>query len=42
LFYIGWALVIALLKNRTLNKFTRLRRFAKGVFKKRIKYGAIN
>jgi hypothetical protein len=31
-FYVLWALVIALLKNKQLNKFRKLRRFAKGVY----------
>jgi len=42
LFYLGWALLISLLKNRTLNKFVKLRRFAKGVYQRRIKYGVIH
>ena len=41
-FYIGWALLIALLKNKGINKWNRLRRFAKGVFQKRIRFGAVN
>lgn len=42
MFYAGWALAVALLKNRGINKWNRLRRFAKGVWQRRIKYGAIN
>ena len=41
-FYAGWALLIALLKNRTINKWDRLRRFSRGVFQRRIRFGAVN
>lgn len=42
LFYSGWAVLIALLKNKGINKWDRLRRFAKGVFQRRIRFGAVN
>ena len=42
IFYASWALIISLLKNKGVNKFKRLRKFAKGVFERRIRYGAIN
>jgi hypothetical protein len=41
-FYVAWALAIALLKNRQLNKWRKLRRFAKGVYENRIRFGIIN
>lgn len=41
-FYIAWAALIALLKNRQLNKWRKLRRFAKGVYENRIRYGVVN
>jgi len=40
--YAAWVILIALLKNRTINKFNRLRRFAKGVYNRRIRYGVFN
>lgn len=40
--YLSWAVLITILKNRTVNKFNKLRRFAKGVFNRRIRYGVIN
>lgn len=42
IFYIAWATIIALLKNKGINKYRRLRKFAKGVFERRIRFGAIN
>lgn len=42
LFYVLWAIVISLFKNRTLNKFVTIRRFAKQVFLRRIRFNAIN
>lgn len=42
IFYASWALLISLLKNRGINKWARLRRFAKGVFQRRIRFGAVN
>lgn len=42
LFYIGWALTVSLLKNKGINKWRALRRFCKGVFERRIRFGAIN
>jgi hypothetical protein len=41
-FYVVWALVITLLKNKQINRFTKLRRFARGVYENRIRFGAIN
>jgi hypothetical protein len=41
-FYAAWAILIALLKNKGINKWNKLRRFAKGVFQRRIRFGAIN
>lgn len=41
-FYAGWALLVGLLKNRGINKWARLRRFSKGVFQRRIRFGAVN
>ena len=41
-YYIAWATIIALLKNKGINKYRRLRKFAKGVFERRIRFGAIN
>jgi hypothetical protein len=34
--------LISLLKNRQLNKFKKLRRFANGVYENRIRFGAVN
>ena len=31
-FYIVWALVVALLKNKAINKWTKLRRFCRGTW----------
>lgn len=42
IFYAAWAFAIVLLKNKSINKFDRLRKFAKGVFYRRIRYGAVN
>ena len=41
-FYMLWALLVVLLKNRTLNHFHRLRRFMRGVYSRRIRFGAVN
>lgn len=41
-FYVAWALLITLLKNRSLNKFRKLRRFAQGVYENRIRFGVVN
>lgn len=41
-FYVAWALVIALLKSKQINRFKKLRRFARGVYENRIRFGAIN
>ena len=41
-FYTGWAILIALLKNKSINKFDKLRRFCRGVFQRRIRFGAVN
>jgi hypothetical protein len=40
--YIAWVILISVLKNKTMNKFDKLRRFAKGVWNRRIRYGVIN
>ena len=40
--YAIWVVLISLLKNRTINKFHKLRRFAKGVYNRRVRYGVIN
>jgi hypothetical protein len=39
-FYIAWALLISLLKNRSINKYVRFRRFCKETFIKRIRFNA--
>ena len=41
LLYIGWALIISLLKNKGINQWKALRKFCKGVFQRRIRFGAI-
>ena len=41
-FYIVWALVISLLQNKSLNKVRKLRRFCKGVWENRLRYGGLN
>lgn len=41
-FYVLWALLIALLKNKTLSRFRKVRRFARGVWDNRMRFGAIN
>lgn len=41
-FYVAWALLITLLKNRSLNRFRKLRRFAQGVYENRIRFGVVN
>ena len=41
-FYVAWALLVVVLKNRTLNRFNRLRRFMRGVYNRRIRFGAVN
>jgi hypothetical protein len=42
LFYASWALLVALLKNKNLNKWDNLRRFCKRVFQRRIRFGAVH
>lgn len=37
-----WALVITLLKNKQINRFTKLRRFAKNTYENRIRFGCVN
>jgi hypothetical protein len=39
--YIGWALAVSLLKNKGLNQWRALRKFCRGVFERRIRFGAI-
>lgn len=41
-FYIGWAMLIVLLKNKQINRFKKLRRFAASVYENRIRFGVIN
>ena len=41
-FYVAWTLCITLLKNRKLNRFRKLRRFAQGVYENRIRFGVVN
>ena len=41
-FYILWTVVIAILKNRQICKFRKLRRFAEKVYKSRIRFNIIN
>jgi hypothetical protein len=40
--YVVWALLISLLKNKGINKYRALRKYTKGVFERRIRFGAIN
>jgi hypothetical protein len=40
--YVLWAVVIALLKNKAINKFVTVRRYAKEVFLRRIRFNAVN
>ena len=40
--YVAWAILIALLKNKGINKWDRLRRFSRGVFHRRIRFGVVN
>lgn len=42
IFYLAWALLVALLKNKTINKFYTIRRFFKKVYIQRIRFNAIN
>lgn len=42
LVYAIWAILISILKNKGINKYRTLRKFAKGVFERRIRFGAIN
>lgn len=39
--FFGWALIISLLKNKGINKWRALRKYCKGVFERRIRFGAI-
>ena len=41
-FYAGWAILVAFMKNKSIMKWDKLRRFARGAFQKRIRFGAIN
>lgn len=40
-FYALWAVLVALLKNKGINKWDRFRRFCRGVFQRRIRFGAV-
>lgn len=40
--YAVWALCVSLLRNKGLNKWRWLRRVCKGVFERRIRYGAVH
>lgn len=39
--YASWAILISILKNKGINKWRKLRKFAKGVFERRIRFGAV-
>jgi hypothetical protein len=39
--YASWAILISILKNKGVNKWRKLRKFAKGVFERRVRFGAI-
>lgn len=40
--YLGWALMISLLKNKGINKWRPLRKYCKGVFERRIRFSAVH
>jgi len=40
--YAVWAILVALLQNKTVNRWPRFRRFMRGVYQQRIRFGAVN